>query len=284
MATQYRIGEFAELGGVSTRTLRFYDKIGLLRPAGVDPRTRYRLYLSWQLEDLASILSLKEVGLSLDHVRGLLNKTDSKTGRREILNEVKTKMEQSIRSTRLSLTWINAALDELDRSERQIPVVVKRRPAVLIASIRSRVGSYTEMERFEEQLLKALPTHAIGDLRGVLWHRCADSGSLEGEAFVALKCAIPSRGAYDLKQLSPGYFACSYSKPDDESAERAYNAIRNWMNVRQYRLAGAKREIYLPEMLEIQFPLESCRGDDDGFAWPLTTSDLKRCNAHRVAS
>jgi DNA-binding transcriptional MerR regulator len=46
MPRHYRIGEFAELGGVSAKTLRFYDEIDLLRPAFVDPRTRYRLYLS----------------------------------------------------------------------------------------------------------------------------------------------------------------------------------------------------------------------------------------------
>ena len=33
----FSIGEFARLGGVSARTLRHYDEIGLLRPATVDP-------------------------------------------------------------------------------------------------------------------------------------------------------------------------------------------------------------------------------------------------------
>ena len=42
---------------------------------------------------------------------------------------------------------------------------------------------------------------------------------------------------------------------DDESAEQAYAAIRRWMNVRGYRPAGAKRELNLGQMLEIQFPV-----------------------------
>jgi DNA-binding transcriptional MerR regulator len=37
---RYRIGEFAALSGVSVKTLRFYDQIGLLQPALVDARTR----------------------------------------------------------------------------------------------------------------------------------------------------------------------------------------------------------------------------------------------------
>jgi DNA-binding transcriptional MerR regulator len=38
----FSIGEFARLGGVSIRTLRHYDEIGLLAPATVDPLTGYR--------------------------------------------------------------------------------------------------------------------------------------------------------------------------------------------------------------------------------------------------
>src|SRR5262245_7045282 len=48
-AACYRIGEFASLSGISVKTLRFYDEIGLLRPAGVDVRTRYRRYAPSQL-------------------------------------------------------------------------------------------------------------------------------------------------------------------------------------------------------------------------------------------
>jgi DNA-binding transcriptional MerR regulator len=39
MAELYRIGEFANLSGVSAKTLRYYDDIGLLRPASVNSRT-----------------------------------------------------------------------------------------------------------------------------------------------------------------------------------------------------------------------------------------------------
>ena len=63
------IGEFARLGGVSVRTLRHYDEIGLLRPAQVDPVTGYRGYLASQLGQLNRILALKELGLSLTQAR-----------------------------------------------------------------------------------------------------------------------------------------------------------------------------------------------------------------------
>ena len=52
---------FAELSGVSAKTLRFYDATGVLRPGGVDLHTRSRRYLPEQLQDLAAIVALKDL-------------------------------------------------------------------------------------------------------------------------------------------------------------------------------------------------------------------------------
>jgi DNA-binding transcriptional MerR regulator len=71
----FSIGEFARLGGVSVRTLRHYDEIGLLRPARVDPDTGYRGYSARQLGQLNRIVALKELGLSLTQARRLLDGT-----------------------------------------------------------------------------------------------------------------------------------------------------------------------------------------------------------------
>jgi effector-binding domain-containing protein len=49
--------------------------------------------------------------------------------------------------------------------------------------------------------------------------------------------------------------ACAFSSNDDASAEQAYRAINTWMSTRGFSLAGPKREIYLDNILEIQFPL-----------------------------
>lgn len=256
MSTHYHIGEFAELCGVSAKTLRFYDEVGVLRPASVDPRTGYRRYLPQQLEELASILALKNLGVPLAQVREFTAKRGALADRRAILNNLKRKIEDSIQTATQSLNWTNAALDELDKGQSPISVIVKRRPAVRIASIRVKLMNYAEVARFENEMSDALPPECVGTLRGVLWHRCADSGSLEAEPFVELKKQAPLRGAYEMKELPQATLACAYSGIGDESAEQAYVAVRRWMQIRGYRLAGPKREIYLQNMLEIQFPLD----------------------------
>lgn len=125
MNTHYQIGEFAELGGVSAKTLRFYDEIGLLRPASVDPRTGYRHYLPQQLEELATVLALKNLGVSLSKLRELTGKRGSAAERRNILNELKGTLEQSIQIAARSLNWVNVALAEIDESHKPIAVIVK---------------------------------------------------------------------------------------------------------------------------------------------------------------
>src|SRR5581483_4096116 len=225
------------------------------RPASVDSRTRYRHYLPQQFEQLATILALKNLGVSLADIRNLSRKTGSEKNLRELLSELKETVEQSIQTATQSLRWINAALDDVQTSKRPIPIVMKHRPAISIASLRAKVQTYADILQFEQELLSALPPECIGTMRGVLWHSCADSGSLEGEPFVMLKQQVPSRSFYDLKPLAPATLACAYSGLDDTSAEQAYEALRKWTRIRGYELAGPKREMYLDQMLEIQFPV-----------------------------
>src|SRR5438445_3302791 len=139
MATQYRIGEFAYLGGVSAKTLRFYDEIGLLRPASVDVRTGYRQYRPEQLEELASIVSLKSLGLPLADVRSQLNGAGSRKDRRDLLRELKRSIEQSMHRATRSLQYVDATLEELDVAKRSISVGGKNPPDTVISAVRAEV-------------------------------------------------------------------------------------------------------------------------------------------------
>lgn len=61
IAKQYTVGELAELAGVSTRTLRYYDEIGLLVPERRE--NGYRIYGSTQVDRLQEILFFRELGV-----------------------------------------------------------------------------------------------------------------------------------------------------------------------------------------------------------------------------
>jgi DNA-binding transcriptional MerR regulator len=65
----YRTREFAALAGVTVRTLRYYDRIGLLMPARSP--AGYRLYTRGDLEVLREIVALKAIGFPLSTITGL---------------------------------------------------------------------------------------------------------------------------------------------------------------------------------------------------------------------
>lgn len=65
------VNEVCKLSGVSRRTLQYYDEIGLLPPSSVK-KSGYRQYDHESLRRLWSILFYKELGISLDDIRLLL--------------------------------------------------------------------------------------------------------------------------------------------------------------------------------------------------------------------
>ena len=66
------IKEFADLTGVSVRTLHYYDEIGLLSPAFVDKTTGYRYYDESSLIRMQSILFYRELDFPLKSIKGIL--------------------------------------------------------------------------------------------------------------------------------------------------------------------------------------------------------------------
>ena len=66
------IKEFAELTGVTVRTLRYYDKIGLLKPSFIDQNNGYRFYDEKSLERMQEILFYRELDFSLKSISEIL--------------------------------------------------------------------------------------------------------------------------------------------------------------------------------------------------------------------
>jgi DNA-binding transcriptional MerR regulator len=72
-------GEFSQIARVSKRLLQYYDEIGLLKPAHIDPHTGYRYYSARQLPRLNRILVLKDLGLGLDSIAKMMQADVSDT-------------------------------------------------------------------------------------------------------------------------------------------------------------------------------------------------------------
>lgn len=78
MDTDYDIGRVAKMTGLTSRTLRHYDDIGLLSPAWTGPDGRRR-YGEPELLRLQHILVLRELGTSLDRIAQIVESDDPST-------------------------------------------------------------------------------------------------------------------------------------------------------------------------------------------------------------
>jgi DNA-binding transcriptional MerR regulator len=85
---KFTVGEMAKLNNISSQTLRYYDKIGLLSPEEVDEHTGYRYYNINQSAKLDLINHMKYLGMPLEKIRLLFEKNDIKLIEENVDNQL----------------------------------------------------------------------------------------------------------------------------------------------------------------------------------------------------
>ncbi|KAJ49030.1 DNA-binding transcriptional MerR regulator [Clostridium tetanomorphum] len=68
---EYTVQKLARIAGVSTRTLRYYDEIGILKPARINS-SGYRIYGENEVNKLQQILFYKELGVNLESIKQIV--------------------------------------------------------------------------------------------------------------------------------------------------------------------------------------------------------------------
>ncbi len=68
---EYTIQKLGRLAGITTRTLRYYDEIGLLKPARMNS-SGYRIYGQEQVERLQQIMLYRQMGVSLETIQSIV--------------------------------------------------------------------------------------------------------------------------------------------------------------------------------------------------------------------
>src|SRR3954468_24429952 len=97
---EYTVQKLASLTGISTRTLRFYDEIGILKPARINS-SGYRIYGQAEVNRLQQILFFRELGVGLDRIKEIVtslsfNGADALKEHREKLLEKRAQLDSLI--------------------------------------------------------------------------------------------------------------------------------------------------------------------------------------------
>lgn len=70
---EYTVQKLGQLAGISSRTVRYYDEIGILKPARINS-SGYRLYCEAQVDMLQQILFYRELGVSLEEIKKIISR------------------------------------------------------------------------------------------------------------------------------------------------------------------------------------------------------------------
>ena len=111
---EFNVTEFAKLCHVSTRTLKYYEEIGLLDPIRKD-ENGYRIYHISQFDDISMILLYKEYGFSLKEISNMMKQKDIQSQYERLLFQKKI-IEEKISQFEEKESLVNYTLSQFEKA------------------------------------------------------------------------------------------------------------------------------------------------------------------------
>lgn len=139
----FKIGEVSKLTQISIRMLRYYDELGILKPAEIDKYTGYRLYSVEQISTLQKIVLLRDSKFSVAEISNILHNWDDEFVIQE-LNRKKNEIKKEIQQEKQRINKIDKFIEALkcDKDEIRHNVVFKKIPSYKIISLREIIPDY----------------------------------------------------------------------------------------------------------------------------------------------
>lgn len=156
MNRYWKVGDLAGLAGLTVRTLRFYDQIGLFSPSG-QTESGHRLYNEADLSRLQQIMSLKELGLSLEEIKSVLN--DEQFSPLEIVNLQMARIKEQIKQQQTLLEQLQHVSKSM---QGKAPLTVEDFAELLQAMKKSHEKLVVERRKSWERRLDVLGDFLAG--------------------------------------------------------------------------------------------------------------------------
>lgn len=255
MKDMFSIGELAGYQNISKQTLIFYDKIGLFKPAYVDPNNKYRYYTAQQIDYLDTILIMKEMGFSLgeiqNHMKNYTIDTSLITLRKQL-----TVLEDQIAHLQMIKNRLAHRCAQMENvkefNERNHEVTVKEVPQkyLLCAEVDAPQSfgeiSIATKKCFSQALRDNLPifyqTGVIVPYEHILSGRYT-------EATVAFLPIEKTKKAKNIKLLPKGNVACIYHYGTYQSVDRSYKKLLAFCKEQQLEIISDSYEFCINDYI-----------------------------------
>jgi len=268
-----RIGDFSKFSRVTVKTLRYYDEVGLLKPASVDKFTGYRFYSYAQLPRLNRILALKDLGFSLEEIRQLLAGDLSAEQMRGMLKLRQAEIRQRVQEESERLGRVEARLRQIEQEDvmSNYDVIIKKVEPLRVAALRGVVPTPPDQGRLWHELDGYLALHRVqpaGPCLSLYHDDEYKERDWDIEVCEPIERDVPETERVKVRLLDGAEtMACAVHHGPFVLIGAAYDALLKWIGENGFHVVGPGREVYLREakngdqndpdtVTEIQFPVE----------------------------
>ncbi len=243
------IGDFSRATLLSIKTLRHYQRIGLLDPAGVDPGTGHRRYTADQIPAAQVIRRLRSLDMPLEEISAVISAADLGT-RNDLISSHLRRLEAALERARRAAASLR---DLLQPPADPDPVEIERRqvPATPAAAVRDTLDLEDFASWFQGALRELYAAIAAQELTpaghaggifatGLFTHE-------RGEATVYVPCANPVRPTGRVAPLTvPAVEVAVITHTGSRhDADRAYGSLGSYVAEHALAAGGPLREFYV---------------------------------------
>ena len=266
------ITELAKLRQVTSETLRYYDRIGLITPDYVDPQTRYRYYSIRQYEKLGTIKELRQLGMSIHDITDYFSGRNLRKSHQLLLHQLEL-LEEEIRKQQLLSEILRRKLHFLSEITPPPPVdkvfcrafpqrymITFGEPA---GGSREHAFAFTWLERYLDEVAPILASDRIGVYAD--WHLLEPSD----DYIPAVPMIFVERDAIESEHkrtIPPGDYLCmNYRRGELERYHPSFARLHTYMAEHGWVLNGMIFQFYKIDvtltsdpdetLMEIQVPV-----------------------------
>jgi DNA-binding transcriptional MerR regulator len=253
VSTLVGIGDFSKMTFLSVKALRHYHEVGLLAPAEIDPDTGYRRYDAAQVPTAQVIRRLRELDMSLEDVRAVIEARDV-SARNDAISAHLRRMEGELQQTRETVKSLRLLLDETAAA----PVAVSYRieEASFALAIRDEIAHDDMFPWLDD---------AFAELHAAAGERTDPDGALfsselmedeVGEIVALVPGTGTPGGRVHVLELPRVEYAVAVHTGPLEEVDRTYGALGTVVAERAIGVRGPLRENYLSDdRIEICWPV-----------------------------
>lgn len=244
------IGAFSKISNVTTKTLRYYDEIGLLKPVHVNRENGYRYYDVAQLKTILLINKLKSYCFSLDEISEVLSGTNSESKLLWLIRHKHHIVAETITQYEHTLQYMEEDIANLERGVNimayleEIQVKLTETAPTNILSVRDKinVSEYgTYMGKLYEQIAREKLT-PMGAPLSIFHDEEFNPESYDMEIAVPVK-----ETAQGTRIMSSGLCAMATLRGPYSQLTSVYAKLKEWIEAECYENAGPSFEIYLTD-------------------------------------